>query len=65
MTGPVTLAPLRPHRGWLVPALLMLVIGVGRPICLLAQLFIPLVAVVTPLPPEQAAHVLRHRIRLR
>ncbi len=65
MTGAVGLAPLRPHRGWLVPALLMVVIGVGRPLCLLAQLFIPLMAVVTPLPQDEAAQVLRHRIRLR
>lgn len=65
MSGAVTVAPLRPHRGWLVPALLMVVIGVGRPLCVLAQLFIPLVAVVTPLPAEQSEQVLRHRIRLR
>jgi hypothetical protein len=66
-TGPaaVTVAPLRPHRGWLVPLLLMFVIGVGRPLCLLAQLFIPLMAVTTPLPPEELANVLRHRIRIR
>jgi hypothetical protein len=65
MAGAVGLAPLRPHRGWLVPALLMVVIGVGRPLCLLAQLFIPLVVVVTPLPAEESAQLLRHRIRLR
>lgn len=63
--GPVTVAPLRPHRGWLVPLLLLVVVGIGRPLCLLAQLFIPLVVVVLPLPPEQAGQVLRHRIRLR
>jgi len=43
----------------------MVVIGVGRPLCLLAQLFIPLVVVVTPLPAEESAQLLRHRIRLR
>ncbi|GAC1445684.1 MAG: hypothetical protein NVSMB55_27990 [Mycobacteriales bacterium] len=59
------IAPLRPHRGWLVPLMLMIVIGIGRPLCLLTQLFIPLAAVVTPLPADQASHALRHQITLR
>ena len=33
----VTVAPLRPHRGWLVPLAMLVVYGVGRPICLLTQ----------------------------
>ena len=36
MSG-VTVAPLRPHRGWLVPLTMLVVYGVGRPICLLVQ----------------------------
>jgi hypothetical protein len=33
----VTVAPLRPERGYVVPLTMMLVVGVGRPICLLVQ----------------------------
>ncbi len=33
----VTVAPLRPHRGWLVPLAMLVVYGVGRPLCLVTQ----------------------------
>jgi len=33
----VGVAPLRLHRGWLVLLLLIVIIGVGRPICLVVQ----------------------------
>ena len=33
----VTLAPLRFERGWIVPLVMVLTVGLGRPVCLLVQ----------------------------
>lgn len=36
----VAVAPLRPHRGWLLPLLMVLIVAIGRPICLAVQLLL-------------------------
>jgi hypothetical protein len=33
----VTVAPLRPQRGYVVPLTMMLTVGLGRPVCLFVQ----------------------------
>jgi hypothetical protein len=33
----VAVVPLRPQRGYVVPLVMMLTVGLGRPVCLLVQ----------------------------
>ncbi len=59
----VTVERVRWQRGWVVPLVMMLIVGLGRPVCLLAQTLMPLVVWWAPLPPDVALPVLRHRRR--
>jgi len=48
--GAVGVAPLRLHRGWLVLLLLIVIVGLGRPICLLVQALLRVVGRNTGVP---------------